>query len=80
VVTECDDAEIDVETVDTSGPPDGSPTSPPPHWQERGKPQFQASLIVDPPDGRAAAIGRSQHSAALNDGAFQSYERQYRCL
>jgi hypothetical protein len=28
------------------------PTSPQPHWQETGKPSRQASLIVDPPDGR----------------------------
>ena len=33
----------------------GSPTSPPPHWLERGKPQYIASLIVDPPDGRVPA-------------------------
>jgi len=26
--------------------------SPPPHWLERGSPQHQASLIVDPPNGR----------------------------
>ena len=30
----------------------GGPVSPPPHWLERGKPSYQASLIVDPPDGR----------------------------
>ena len=28
------------------------PTSPTPHWQETGKPSRQASLIIDPPDGR----------------------------
>ena len=28
------------------------PTSPQPHWQETGKPSRQASLIIDPPDGR----------------------------
>jgi hypothetical protein len=33
----------------------GSATSPPPHWLERGKPSRQASLIVDPPDGRQPA-------------------------
>jgi hypothetical protein len=27
-------------------------TAPPPHWLERGVPSRQASLIVDPPDGR----------------------------
>jgi hypothetical protein len=28
------------------------PTSPTPHWQETGKPSRQASLIIDPLDGR----------------------------
>jgi len=28
------------------------PTSPTPHWQETGKPSHQASLIIDPADGR----------------------------
>ena len=27
-------------------------TGPPSHWGERGKPQRQTSLVVDPPDGR----------------------------
>jgi hypothetical protein len=45
--------EFDLETADTSNAGQvGSATSPPPHWQERGKPSRQASLIVDPPDGR----------------------------
>jgi hypothetical protein len=45
--------EIDVFTVDVSNAGAvGSPTSPPPHWLERGTPQRIASLIVDPPDGR----------------------------
>jgi hypothetical protein len=34
-----------------SGPTDGG-TNPPPHWLERGQPSRQASLVVDPPDGR----------------------------
>lgn len=45
--------EFDLETADTSKAGQvGSATSPPPHWQERGTPSRQASLIVDPPDGR----------------------------
>jgi hypothetical protein len=32
------------------GPAQG--VGPPPHWMERGKPSRQASLIVDPPNGR----------------------------
>jgi hypothetical protein len=50
---ELDFEPIDVFTVDTSSAGAvGSPTSPPPHWLERGTPQRIASLIVDPPDGR----------------------------
>jgi hypothetical protein len=46
-------AEIDVFTADVATPcAIRCPTSPQPHWQETGKPSRQASLIVDPPDGR----------------------------
>jgi hypothetical protein len=46
-------ADFDVTTADTrNAGAVGSATSPPPHWLERGKPSRQASLIVDPPDGR----------------------------
>jgi hypothetical protein len=46
-------ADFDVATADTrNAGAVGSATSPPPHWLERGKPSRQASLIVDPPDGR----------------------------
>jgi hypothetical protein len=50
---ELDFEPIDVFTVDVStAGAVSSPTSPPPHWLERGTPQRIASLIVDPPDGR----------------------------
>ena len=46
-------ADFDLTTADTrNAGAVGSATSPPPHWLERGKPSRQASLIVDPPDGR----------------------------
>ena len=46
-------AEIDVFTADVTTPcAIRCPTSPQPHWQETGKPSRQASLIIDPPDGR----------------------------
>jgi hypothetical protein len=47
-------AGLDAETVVVQRPrPDGRPgTGPPSHWGERGKPTRQASLIIDPPDGR----------------------------
>ena len=51
------EAEFDLATADTSKAGQvGSATSPPPHWQERGTPSRQASLIVDPPDGRMPAL------------------------
>jgi len=41
------------ETVGGRAPGAGADsTGPPPHWLERGTPQRQASLIVDPPNGR----------------------------
>jgi hypothetical protein len=48
-----DEAEFDLEQATaTPGGDVGGPVSPPPHWLERGTPQYQASLIVDPSDGR----------------------------
>jgi len=50
---ELDNADFDLENAATTpGGAVGGPVSPPPHWLERGDPQYQASLIVDPPDGR----------------------------
>jgi hypothetical protein len=50
---EIDLADFSFETADeTPGGAVGGPVSPPPHWLERGEPQYQASLIVDPPNGR----------------------------
>jgi len=46
-------SEADAETtVNTQRAPRGTGTGPPSHWGERGKPSVQASLVVDPPDGR----------------------------
>jgi hypothetical protein len=51
-----DSAEFELENADdTPGGAVGGPVSPPPHWLERGEPQYQASLIVDPPNGRYPA-------------------------
>ena len=48
-----DEADFDIDkAASTPGGDVGGPVSPPPHWLERGVPQRQASLIVDPPDGR----------------------------
>lgn len=51
-----DTAEFELEdAANTPGGAVGGPVSPPPHWLERGEPQYQASLIVDPPNGRFPA-------------------------
>jgi hypothetical protein len=50
---EQDNADFSLETAaSTPGGDVGGPVSPPPHWLERGDPQYQASLIIDPPNGR----------------------------
>jgi hypothetical protein len=50
---EQDNADFDLaDAASTPGGAVGGPVSPPPHWLERGEPQRQASLIVDPPNGR----------------------------
>jgi hypothetical protein len=65
-----DEADFDLEhAAATAGGDVGGPVSPPPHWLERGKPQYQASLIVDPPDGRMPALtpGAQQRQAAARE-------------
>ena len=50
---EQDNADFSLESAaSTPGGDVGGPVSPPPHWLERGDPQYQASLIVEPPNGR----------------------------
>ena len=47
----------------------GGPTSPPPHWLERGTPSRQSSLIIDPPNGRMPAMtaeGRRRNESVKN--------------
>jgi hypothetical protein len=49
-------ADFDIEDAEnTPGGAVGGPVSPPPHWLERGEPQYQAGLIIDPPDGQYPA-------------------------
>ena len=51
--TETDNADFDLENAaNTPGGAVGGPVSPPPHWLERGEPQYQAGLIIDPANGR----------------------------
>ena len=45
-------AALDAEQVVVQRPRANAGTGPPSHWGERGTPSRQASLVVDPPDGR----------------------------
>jgi hypothetical protein len=70
-------AEIDVFTADVSSAGAvGSPTSPPPHWLERGKPSRQASLIVDPPDGRQPSPSAEGKARATEQQRVAAERRQ----
>jgi hypothetical protein len=50
------DADLEEFAADRTGRGGGDGTGPPNHWLERGKPQRQTSLIVDPPNGRLPAM------------------------
>ncbi len=75
-------AEIDVFTAEIN--PNCAircPTSPQPHWQETGKPSRQASLIVDPPDGRQPPLsdeGRKRQAAQQAEQAARRTRLQGR--
>jgi hypothetical protein len=67
---ELDNADFELENAEsTPGGDVGGAVSPPPHWLERGQPQRQASLIVDPPNGRMPAFTQQaqERQAALRD-------------
>jgi hypothetical protein len=67
---ELDNADFELENAaSTPGGDVGGAVSPPPHWLERGQPQRQASLIVDPPNGRMPAFTQQaqERQAALRD-------------
>ena len=65
---ELDNADFKLENAATTpGGAVGGPVSPPPHWLERGDPQRQASLIIDPPNGRMPPLteaGQQRQAAA----------------
>jgi hypothetical protein len=52
----------------------GGPTSPPPHWLERGQPSRQASLIVSPRNGKLPPM---TPEGARRAGAMRSTYTQY---
>jgi hypothetical protein len=67
---EQDNADFELENAaSTPGGDVGGAVSPPPHWLERGEPQRQASLIVDPPNGRMPAFTAQaqERQVALRD-------------
>ena len=51
-----DEADFDFDNPSVPFGQIGGGQSPPQHWFERGEPQRQASLIVDPPNGRLPAL------------------------
>lgn len=76
--------EQDVESFDFANPSVpfgqvGGGQSPPQHWFERGEPQRQASLIVDPPNGRMPAMTavaqkrEAERRARTSRGSLDSY-------
>jgi hypothetical protein len=70
-------AEIDVFTADIN--PNCAircPTSPQPHWQETGKPSRQASLIVEPPDGRQPPLSAEGQQRQAQVQAEQRARRE----
>jgi hypothetical protein len=70
VQEELDNADFELENAEsTPGGDVGGAVSPPPHWLERGQPQRQASLIVDPPNGRMPAFTQQaqERQAALRE-------------
>jgi hypothetical protein len=69
---DADNAEFELENAaSTPGGAVGGAVSPPPHWLERGEPQRQASLIVDPPDGRMPPQTEEAQARAAELRAFR---------
>jgi hypothetical protein len=70
---ELDNADFDLaDAANTPGGAVGGPVSPPPHWLERGEPQYQASLIVDPPNGQYPALTNPDSGGRGGRGGFGS--------
>jgi hypothetical protein len=69
---EADNADfVVVAAASTPGGDVGGPVAPPPHGLERGEPQRQASLIVDPPNGRMPAYTQAAQDRQAELRAFR---------
>jgi hypothetical protein len=84
-------AEADASDFDFSNPSIpfgqiGGGQSPPPHWLERGAPHRQASLIVDPPNGRLPALTpaaqkrTATQSAGAGPTSYTDFSLFERCI
>ncbi len=68
-------AEADAETTVSTAPRQGDGTGPPSHWLEWGKASKQASLIVDPLDGRLPpATPEAQRRAAATKNTYVQFD------
>ena len=85
---EQDNADFDFENPSVPFGQVGGGQSPPQHWFERGETQRQASLIVDPPNGRLPALtaaaqqreaDRRANSQAL-PASYTSFSLYERCI
>ena len=69
---DADNADFELEdAASTPGGTVGGAVSPPPHWLERGEPQRQASLIVDPQNGRIPAQTEEAQARAAELRAYR---------
>jgi hypothetical protein len=69
---DADNADFELEdAAPTPGGTVGGAVSPPPHWLERGEPQRQASLIVDPQNGRIPAQTEEAQARAAELRAYR---------
>jgi hypothetical protein len=83
-----DNADFDFENPSVPFGQVGGGQSPPQHWFERGETQRQASLLVDPPNGRLPALtaaaqqraaDRRANSPAL-PGSYTDFSLYERCI
>jgi hypothetical protein len=66
---------VSVGALGRGGPGSGIGIGPPGHWGERGTPQKQAALVVDPPDGRIPPMseaGRRRTAAVPNSWYYDN--------